>query len=113
MLWKLAEQYEQVIVMDFWATWCSPCLDDFQIMRAFKDKIATDSISYVYICSQSSAETWKMQIAKYQVKGQHYFISDLQFDELRKQYDLKALPSYLIIDSQSRLQQGYFFKRNA
>lgn len=92
-----------VILIDFWATWCPPCIEDFKAIKLIKEKLPKDSISYVYLCSQSYSDSWIKQIKKYNVTGQHYFISETQYSDFEKRFGLKGFPSYIIIDSKKRI----------
>ena len=96
----------KIIVIDFWATWCPPCLDDFESMRTFKEKVSSDSVSFVYICAQSGSEMWLKQIRKYDVKGQHFLISDLQYDDFQKRFNLRGFPAYIIIDAKKQIHKN-------
>ena len=107
-----ANQDKVEYVIDFWATWCAPCIDDFTSMKSIKEKLPADSVSYVYLCSQSSRDLWLKQIKKCDVKGQHYFLSDTQYSDFQKRFGLKAFPSYIVVDAKKANIQGSCAERH-
>lgn len=40
--WKLREQRGKVVLMDFWATWCGPCLAAMPHMKAVHERFKSD-----------------------------------------------------------------------
>jgi|GEM_PF-4927556 len=99
----------KVILIDIWATWCSPCIEHFTKLERIRAALPPDSISYVFLCAQSPFDTWKKQISRHNVQGQHYFLSEIQYDEFRKKFNLKAFPTYFVVDSKKRIHKNIPF----
>ena len=38
--WSLPEMHGRVVLLDFWATWCAPCLAELPRLRALREKHA-------------------------------------------------------------------------
>lgn len=100
---SIASKYRgKVVLIDFLATWCGPCAAGHQSMRPMKAELADKDIVYVYIAGENSPkERWEEMIPN--IHGEHYRLTQDQWDYLCKTLNIKGIPDYFILDKEGNI----------
>ena len=106
-LLNLRSKYpNQAIILDFWATWCAPCLSDLPFSKSLHEANKDLPIQYVYLCSSSSSDVkiWKNKVAEIQLPGTHIFVDDKVITELKTMLGATGgFPSYVVINAKGKV----------
>lgn len=93
------------VVIDFWNTWCPPCIDAINATMELKEEYSP-KISFLYISSTSSPEySWRVLADKF--AGTQIRISEDDFYNLLSRYDLEALPSYVFFSKDHKARYKF------
>ena len=93
-----------VVLVDFWATWCGPCMSAMDEIRPLKEELAGKKVSFVYVTNQTSPEnTWKNKIPD--IKGEHYRVSPDEWNYLSGKFGIRGIPFYIVVDKNGTVQK--------
>lgn len=100
----LADLKGKIVVLDFWATWCGPCLASVPHNNELQKKYADKGVVFVAICAPRGGE--KMA-ATVKAKGIEYAVAlDKGEGDTFKAYQADSYPDYFIIDRKGNLRWG-------
>ncbi|MFD2598214.1 trypsin-like peptidase domain-containing protein [Sphingobacterium corticis] len=107
---KLSNLKGKVVVLDFWATWCQPCIRSFPGMQAAVDRYKNDpEVEFLFIDCWERGENYMDQVKSF-IKQNGYTFNVL-FDEMvdanssiTKAYGVEGIPNKIIIDKEGYIR---------
>ncbi len=103
---KLEELKGKTVIVDFWATWCGPCIASFPGMQKAQEKYKDDpNVKFVFINAWESAKDVKKDVAEFIKKGAYPFdvLFDLD-DKVIGSYGVSGIPTKFIVDKNGNIR---------
>ena len=99
---------DKALLLDFWETWCAPCLSDLPHSKKLHEESPELPIEYIYLCTSnnSSIEKWKNYIVEMKISGTHIFVDEKIENELMEMFQATGYPSYRFIDKNGKYKPG-------
>lgn len=86
----------KVVVLDFWGTWCPPCVASVPSLRGLNKKYAKEpSFVMIGISSDREEEPWRKFTAKNKMVWPQYWDRDRK---IQQAFVVYAFPTYVVID---------------
>lgn len=99
----VSEFKDQVVVIDFWATWCPPCMAAMEKIDPIKEKYLAEGkpVAFVYVTGETSPlAKWQATIPT--IKGYHYRLTDKEYNGLLRSLGIRGIPTYYIADKKGK-----------
>uniref|UniRef100_F4CB40 Alkyl hydroperoxide reductase/ Thiol specific antioxidant/ Mal allergen n=1 Tax=Sphingobacterium sp. (strain 21) TaxID=743722 RepID=F4CB40_SPHS2 len=104
----------KLTLVDFWASWCIPCLNEMPALKKVEDKLKGKSIQFVAISidKEEAIDKW-IEAAKRNTifsEPSQYRLANFKQSPLTKLINLKNIPRYLVIDNKGNILNDDFYR---
>ena len=100
----LTDLQGKIVVLDFWATWCGPCLAAVPHTNELQKKYAEKGVVFLAVCAPRGGEKMEETVKS---RGIKYAVAlDQGSGETFAAYKADSYPDYFIIDRKGNLRWG-------
>lgn len=103
-LWRLDDHLGKVIVVNYWATWCSPCLEEIPYFNKLAREYSNKNVQFIGVSLDNDLSMVPTFVERYSIS---YPIVVPDKDDAVVNSMFLALPTTLIYDKQGRLAKKH------
>ncbi len=92
---------QQVVVLDFWATWCTPCVKGMPALQEMHEEFGGRGVKVLAVNVGEDAETVQEFIDR---EGYSFDVVMDPFDDISDAFGVGGIPQLFIVDKSGHLQ---------
>jgi thiol-disulfide isomerase/thioredoxin len=95
----------KIVLVDFWASWCSPCRKEMPFLKELKSKFNETEFKVIEISIDEDYSSWVRASKQENLSNDenNYIINNWQKSSLYKNYNIKTIPRYLLFGKDGKI----------
>lgn len=101
---RLSDFRGKVLYLDFWATWCGPCIQESPHFEQLAAKFAGKDVEFIALSTDTSREAWLSYLKAHKKQLTQYNTTDTALDE---GWLIYYIPRFVLIDRDFNIADAY------
>ena len=94
----------KVVLLDFWATWCVPCVSEVPHLKAVYQRLHSRGFEIVGINSDDDRQELEKFLNERKLSWPQYFDGKGQLNRFALEFDITGVPTMWLLDKQGKLR---------
>jgi thiol-disulfide isomerase/thioredoxin len=94
----------KVVLVDFWATWCAPCVAELPAVKAAYEKLHPKGFEIVGISFDSQKEALEKFVAKEKMPWPQFFDGEGWGNKFGREFAIQSIPTMWLVDKKGLLR---------
>jgi thiol-disulfide isomerase/thioredoxin len=100
---SFSEVKDKVVLINFWASWCVPCREEFKLLRYLHEKYHHKGFAIISISVDASAVLWKTALEKEQLPWLQLRDLDKTTSIAERRFEVTGLPTTFLINNKRKI----------
>lgn len=104
---KVLKPKNEIWIVDFWASWCRPCIEVLPEIMAIQEKFKDKKVRFISISHDENKVDWMSAIVKFKIPWNQILIPNATSPQpfLDKIFPHKGIPSLFIVTPEGKVKK--------
>jgi thiol-disulfide isomerase/thioredoxin len=93
----------KVVYLDFWASWCSPCIAAIPHTMALANHYQHEDVVVIFVGHSDQRSSLENAIKKHNILGKHFILDEKESEIWKMEFEVGGIPSYVLLDRNQKV----------